>query len=152
MTALDIEAVEWDHPDAVALRAAQRIEIDGLYGADVEPGAKPTADDITVFLLARDTDGTAVGCGALRQLDETSAEVKRMFVPREFRGRGVARAVLAALEAHALDRGWPSVRLETGTLQHEAIGLYESAGYVRIPNFGPYVGEPYSLCYERTLS
>jgi len=150
-TAVLIEAADWDDPDAVALRAAQRVELDSLYGADVEPGAKPTASDISVFLLARDADGTPVGCGALRQLDESSAEIKRMFVPREFRGRGISRTVLSALEAAALERGWATVRLETGTLQHEAIGLYESAGYVRIPNFGPYVGEPYSLCYERVL-
>ncbi|HJQ43687.1 MAG TPA: GNAT family N-acetyltransferase [Jatrophihabitantaceae bacterium] len=151
MTPLHIEAVDWDEPDAVALRAAQRIDIDGRYGADTEPGAKPTADDISVFLLARNDDGEAVGCGALRQLGESSAEIKRMFVPTSFRRQGISRALLGALEAAAIDRGWTTVRLETGTLQHEAIGLYESAGYVRIPNFGAYIGEPYSLCYERTL-
>lgn len=152
MTDLQIAAANWDDADAVALRAAQRVELDGLYGADVEPGAKPTADDISVFLLARDSDGDPVGCGALRQLDATSAEIKRMFVPHEHRRRGISRAVLAALEEAARDHGWTTLRLETGTLQHEAIGLYESAGYVRIPNFGPYEGQPYSLCYERILA
>lgn len=148
---ITIEPADWDDAEAVELRAAQRVEIDGRYGADTEPGVKPSAADIDVFLLARDASGHAVACGALRRLDEHSAEIKRMYVAQSHRGQGVSRAVLAALEQAAADAGWTVLRLETGPLQHEAIGLYTSAGYRPIPNFGPYVGAPQSLCFERVL-
>jgi GNAT superfamily N-acetyltransferase len=144
-----VEVAAWDAPDGVALREAQRVEIDGRYGGDTEPGAKPTAADISVFLLARATDGTAVACGALRHLAGEMAEVKRMFVHPDWRGLGIARQVLAALEDHAAAQGWTVLRLETGERQHEAIGLYLSAGYCRIPNFGPYADAPHSICFER---
>jgi len=147
-----VDLAEWDDPDVRGLHALQRVEIDGRYGADTEPGAKPSASDISVVVIARDADGTAVGTGALRRLDAHSAEVKRMYVAESARGRGVARAVLAALEHFALEQGWTVLRLETGPLQHEAIGLYTSAGFTRIANFGAYVGAPHSLCFERVLT
>lgn len=141
----------WEHPDGAALRAAQRAELEARYGGDKEPGPKPTADDISVFVLARDADGAAVGCGALRRLDANSAEIKRMYVPPMYRGRGISRLVLGFLEECAVARGWSTLRLETGDQQPEAIGLYAGAGYRRIPNFGAYAGEVHSLCFERRL-
>lgn len=146
-----VEVEEWDAPEGEALRAAQRLEIDGRYGEDTEPGPKPTAADISLFVLARDGEGRAVGCGALRHLGGDVAEVKRMFVAPGHRGQGVARRVLAFLEEQALSRGWTMLRLETGPLQREAIGLYTSAGYAPIPLFGHYVGSAQSLCFERRL-
>ena len=150
-TGVVVEVADWDSPEGEALRAAQRVEIDGRYGADTEPGPKPSAADVSLFVLARDEDGRAVGCGALRHLGGDVAEVKRMFVAGGQRGRGVARAVLAFLEEQALARGWVVLRLETGPLQREAIGLYTSAGYAPIPLFGHYVGSAQSLCFERRL-
>ena len=146
-----IAVADWDDPDVTALHARQRVDIDGRYGADTEPGTKPSKADISVVLLARDADGSAVGTGALRQLDETSAELKRMYTVDAVRGTGVGRALLAALEQYALKQGWTVLRLETGPLQHEAIGMYTSSGYEPIPAFGPYVGAPQSLCFERVL-
>ena len=61
-----VAVVDWDDPDVTALHALQRIEIDGRYGADTEPGTKPSKADISVVLLARDAGGTPVGTGALR--------------------------------------------------------------------------------------
>ena len=102
-----IETAPFDHPDAAALRAAQRTELAVRYGTpDSEPGPSPTAADTAVFLLARDVQGRAVGCGALRELGGGLGEVKRMYVVPERRRSGVAAAVLAALEAEALTWGW----------------------------------------------
>jgi GNAT superfamily N-acetyltransferase len=148
---ITVDVVDWDHPAVTALHALQRVEIDGRYGADTEPGTKPSKADISVVVLARDASGTPVGTGALRQLDDVSAELKRMYTTQAARGTGVGRALLAALEQQARGRGWTVLRLETGPLQHEAIGLYTSAGYAPIPQFGPYVGAPQSLCFERVL-
>jgi putative acetyltransferase len=141
----------WDSPDAEALRAAQRVELDARYGADLEPGTKPTADDIAVFLVARDDKGRAVGCGALRRLAAGTAEVKRLYVDPSVRGTGAATAVLQALEARAAGRGWTTLRIETGTAQPEAIRFWQREGYRPIPLFGQYVGSSVSLCFERTL-
>ena len=151
-TGFVVDVAPWDSPDGQRLRAAQRTELVAAYDGDVEPGTKPTAADVSVFLLARDASGEAVGCGALRHLGGEAAEIKRMYVAPAHRGRGVSRLVLGALEAQALSQGWTVLRLETGPLQAEAIGLYTSAGYAPIPAFGPYVGSMTSLCFEQRLA
>lgn len=148
-----IEQRPWDDPAGVHLRAKQRDEVLLRYGGeDTEPGVHPTADDIAVFLIAFDDAGTPTGCGALRRLDDTSAEVKRMYVEKSARGTGVATAVLRALEQAAVDRGWTTVRLETGTGQPDAIRFYEREGYTPMPLYGDYIGSEVSLCYQRVLS
>nr|BFE55834.1 GNAT family N-acetyltransferase [Dactylosporangium thailandense] len=147
-----IEERPWDDPAGVRLRAAQVAELDERYGGeDHEPGEAPSADDVDVFLVALD-DREPVGCGALRQLDEHSAEIKRMYVTPHARGTGVATALLRALEERAAARGWPLLRLETGTEQPDARRFYEREGYRQIPLFGVYEGSELSVCYERTLS
>jgi putative acetyltransferase len=88
------------------------------------------------FFLAR-SDGGAVGCGGVALLDDYP-EVKRMYTRPVARGRGVAKAVLARIEAEARASGVPILRLETGIYQPEAIGLYEQAGFRPCGPFGPY--------------
>jgi GNAT superfamily N-acetyltransferase len=149
-----LETSSWDDDDVQRLAAEQQAEIRARYDGAGEPGTPPSAADISVVLVARDDAGVAVGCGALRSLGDSVAEVKRMYVVPAARGRGVARAVLAGLEDAALDRGWTTLRLETGPRQPEAVGLYLSAGYRPIPAFGGYAGAPDaedSLFFERAL-
>jgi len=149
-----IEAAFWDDPDVQRLAAAQQDEVRARYDGKGEPGTPPTAADISVVLVARGEDGTALGCGALRELGIGVAEIKRMFVVPAARGRGVSKALLAALEDVARERGWTTLRLETGPRQPEAIGLYLGAGYRPIEAFGAYAGHPDadgSLFYERVL-
>ncbi|WP_328462294.1 GNAT family N-acetyltransferase [Actinoplanes sp. NBC_00393] len=147
-----IEERSWDDPAGAALRNAQRAELDVRYGSDDhEPGTPPSAADIDLFLVALDSAGRAVGCGALRRLDADSAEVKRMYVEPGSRGSGVSTAILHALEAAALDRGWTTIRLETGPAQPDAMRFYEREGYTEILPFGAYVGSDVSVCYERAL-
>jgi putative acetyltransferase len=148
-----IEQRPWSDPAGAALRAAQRSELDDRYGGpDHEPGPPPSAGDIDLFLVALAADGTAIGCGALRRLGSATAEVKRMYVVPARRGSGVATALLRALEAAAVERGWTTLRLETGTAQPEAIRFYAREGYRDIPLFGAYTGSDLSVCYERTLT
>lgn len=142
----------WDDPIGVRLRSDQESELAARYPENPEPGDHPTADNISVFLLVSDAfTGEPVGCGALRDLDFDAVEIKRMYVVPSQRGRGAGRAVLAGLEQAARSRGKKVARLETGTEQPEAITLYERGGYDRIEAFGPYVGNPQSVCYERIL-
>ncbi|MGY1697887.1 MULTISPECIES: GNAT family N-acetyltransferase [unclassified Geodermatophilus] len=144
----------WDDADVRRLTGAQQAELRARYDGGAEPGTPPSAADVSVVLVARDDDGAAVGCGALRALGDGVAEVKRMYVVPAARGRGVSKLLLAGLEAAARDRGWTTLRLETGPRQPEAIALYEGAGYRPIPAFGAYVDAPdagCSLYYERVL-
>jgi GNAT superfamily N-acetyltransferase len=148
---LEIRAVPWEDPAGAALRTAQQAEISERYGVpDSEPGPKPTAADITVFLVAFD-DGVPVGCGGLRTLDATHGELKRMYVVPERRGTGVSKAVLSALEDRARGLGWERIVLETGTEQPDAMRFYEREGYSSIPLFGYYLGSELSRCYEKRL-
>lgn len=152
-----VERVEWEHPDAVALRAAQRAELDARYGSDDhEPGVVPTADDVPVFLLARAADGAPIVCGGLRPLPDAvlgahTAEIKRMYAAPEARGTGAATTLLRALEREAAALGIRRLVLETGTAQPDAVRFYQREGYARIPLFGHYVGSDLSLCFARDL-
>ena len=145
-----VEQRHWDDPAGAALRAAQRAELDARYDCDDhEPGAAPSAADVDLFLVALDAAGAAVACGALRRLAERTAEVKRMYVVPPSRGSGVATVVLRALESAAVERGWTTVRLETGTEQPDAQRFYRREGYTEIPLFGAYEGSTLSVCFER---
>ena len=151
---MKVEPASWDDVDVQRLAADQQAEVRARYDGKGEPGTPPSASDISVVLVARDDDGTALGCGALRVLGDGVAEVKRMYVAPAARGRGVAKAVLAGLEEVARERGWTTLRLETGPRQPEAIGLYSQAGYRPIEAFGAYVDAPDaedSLFFERFL-
>jgi putative acetyltransferase len=96
--------------------------------------------------------GRVVACGGWQALEPGVAELKRMFVRPAYRGRGIARQLIVALEEEALAAGRPIVRLETGTYLPAAIALYRSAGYLPIPVYGEYVGNPFSVCFEKRLA
>ncbi|MGH2998986.1 MAG: GNAT family N-acetyltransferase, partial [Gaiellaceae bacterium] len=104
-----------------------------------------------IFLVIRDDDGRAVGCGGVARFDETRGELKRMYVVPEHRGRGLGRRVLLELESEARRVGYRSLVLETGDRQPGALGLYVSAGYERIPCYPPYDSRALSLCFEKRL-
>lgn len=108
-------------------------------------------DAQTVFLVIR-ANGQAVACGATRHLDAATTEVKRMYVRPDFRGRGLARRILAALEATARARGAVRLVLETGSRQPEAIALYRTAGFTSIEPYGEFVGDPLSRCFGKRLA
>jgi GNAT superfamily N-acetyltransferase len=148
---LVVRLVDWDDPAARALRDAQRAEIEIRYGTpDSEPGIAPTAADVTAFFVAY-VDDEPVGCGGLRALGESEAEIKRMFVAIPHRGSGVSTAIISALEQFGRERGWNRLVLETGDRQPDAVRFYEREGYTRIGNFGHYEGHAASLCYAKTL-
>jgi GNAT superfamily N-acetyltransferase len=92
-----------------------------------------------------------VGCGAIKPLEEKVMEVKRMFVPLEWRGRGIASRILSELERWASELGANNCCLETGIRQPEAITLYTKSGYERIPNYGQYADVENSVCFRKML-
>ena len=78
-------------------------------------------------------------------------EIKRMYVPPEKRGSGIASKVLSELERWAGELSSLRCVLETGKKQPEAIALYTKSGYTRIPNYGQYIGKDNSVCFEKML-
>lgn len=107
-------------------------------------------DAIKHVVVAYDGE-TPAGCGAIKKFTDGAWEVKRMFVPAEMRGKGVAGHVLAELEKWAGELGAVRCVLETGLKQPEAVRLYEKSGYRSIPNYGQYVGVENSVCFEKEL-
>ena len=93
----------------------------------------------------------AVGCGAFKEYEPTVAEIKRMFVLPEKRGKGIASTVLNALEIWAKENGFQHAILETSNQLTNAISLYQKSGYEVIPNYGQYIDVESSVCMKKIL-
>ena len=104
----------------------------------------------SAFVLARQQKHP-VGCGAIRRLRGNVAEVRRIFVQPEARGLGIGARILAELEIVARVLGYTRMRLATGLRQPAAIRLYEKAGYQRIALYGRYRGNPFIVCFQKSL-
>lgn len=155
----------YDGPVARRLSADLLAELDVRYAGDPDPcgtpeltaiwGVRPgqVAPPAGTFLVAW-LGGEPVGCGAVRPLvtgEPGVGEVKRMYTAPAARRRGVSRAILTALEDAARRLGYRRLQLETGVRQPEAIALYESAGWRRIPAYGQYAADPLSVCFAKDL-
>jgi GNAT superfamily N-acetyltransferase len=155
MSDLRLESVALDSPTARPLIHALNAELMQRYP---EEGAKhfrldpaEVADGRGAFLIAFHNE-VAVGCGAVRLISETDAEIKRMYVTPVCRGQGIGGVILEALEAHARRLGASRLVLEAGERQPEALALYRRAGFIPIPNFGEYANSPLSLCMAKDIA
>jgi GNAT superfamily N-acetyltransferase len=151
---IDIQPGNVVSPEAMQLIRALSEELSIRYEEDDGGGNFDPADvqqPRSVFVMAR-LHGEAVGCGALRPMTHEIAEIKRMYVAPRARGLGIGRLILGELEEHGRRFRYRAIWLETGTRQPEAMRLYESAGYLRIPNYGQYRDHPLSVCYEKKLA
>jgi putative acetyltransferase len=151
---LTVAPEPFDSPDSRRLIAALDAELGALYPPEQRFGPNFNGEQIEsgrgTFLIARH-GGRAVACGAIRLLDATTAEVKRMYSELPLRGTGLGRAVLESLEATARQLGVRRLRLETGVHQHAAIALYRRAGFTQVDCWGEYAASPTSVCYEKNL-
>jgi putative acetyltransferase len=136
-------------PELAALVAAQQREMREVGGSGTGTAFAPGDD--SAYLVAA-VDGRAVACAAWRALTDAVAELRRMYVRPSFRGRGIARQLIVAVEEDALAAGRPVIRLETGRMLTAPIALYRSAGYTPIPAYGEYAGNPDSVCFEKRLA
>lgn len=93
-----------------------------------------------------------IGCGALRQYEPGTTEIKRMYVRLHHREKGFATTILLALEQWATELGFSKCILETGQNQPEAIAFYLKNGYAQTANFGPYINSGNSVCFEKLLT
>jgi GNAT superfamily N-acetyltransferase len=151
---VEIRRGNYEGAAAQALATALEAELLGRYDGAAGSGPEPPADVFEppegVFLVAWEGE-EPVACGGVCRYDETTAELRRMYVVPGARGRGLSRVLLAALEDEARSLGYAFVRLETGDRQPEAIGLYASSGYRPIPRFGPFANDERSVCLEKRL-
>ena len=141
-----------DQPDVYALLTASDAYMAGLYPTesnhmvDVHELSRP---DVT-FIVAR-SGASVLGCGAIVEGPDSSAEIKRMFVVPAARGLKIGRRLLQQLETVAIAKGVQSLRLETGIKQPEALALYRSAGFVEIGPFGIYQPDPLSVFMQKEI-
>ncbi|GAA3635247.1 GNAT family N-acetyltransferase [Streptomyces iranensis] len=158
---MDVRVIRYDHPDARKLDEEVQVEYAERYGDGdlTHMDAAHFDPPHGLYLIVYDTDGTPVASGGWRSQERSDegyedgdAEIKRMFVVRAARGRGLARRILAALEDSAREAGRVRMVLETGTEQPEAIALYTSSGYAPVTKFGFYRFEETSRCYAKLLT
>ena len=97
-------------------------------------------------------NGEAVGCGAFKEYSGGVAEIKRMYVRADKRGRGIAQKILFELEKWAIESNFSESILETGLKQPEAVRLYQKSGYEKIPNYGQYAGIENSVCMQKFIN
>ncbi|MFI9831678.1 GNAT family N-acetyltransferase [Streptomyces sp. NPDC051913] len=158
---MDIRPVTFDHPDAVKLNDQVQAEYAARYGDGGDATFLSPSDFAPphgVYLIAYDEFDSPVATGGWRTQDandegygDGDAELKRMYVVEQARGRGIARRILAALEEDARAAGRVRMVLETGDKQPEAIALYLSSGYEPCAKFGYYRHYESSRCYAKAL-
>jgi putative acetyltransferase len=107
-------------------------------------------DAIKDIIIVYDKE-KAIGCGSIKQYDETTYEVKRMYVQKEYRGKGISKEIIRKLEEEAKKKGIISLILETSKIFNEAVSLYKGMGYSVIENYGQYEGLELSICMGKEL-
>jgi putative acetyltransferase len=141
-----------DDPDFIELVNSLNLEFEEMYGSSKEkfPGENKLHSATRVIVLY--DAQKPVACGALKPTAvEGMAELKRMYVLKTYRGQGLSKMILSALENWAHESGYNILRLKTGQKQVAAIGLYASADYTLIDPYGGYKHIPDSICMEKTL-
>ena len=103
--------------------------------------------NVVIYII----NNQAVGCGALKQIDRNTAEVKRMFVRPNYRGQAIAQKILRELENWATELDYNSLILETGTNNPSAISLYHKSGYSQTENYLQYKGVESSFCMQKMI-
>ena len=149
---LDLARTNSENPDFQKLVHDLDTELSIRDGADHGFYSQYNKIDMIKYAIVAYEDQIPVGCGAIKEFDPDTMEVKRMFVLQQNRGRGVAQKVLSELESWAREMNYERCILETGKRQPEAIELYKKAGYKIIPNYGQYRNVDNSVCFEKQLT
>lgn len=107
-------------------------------------------DDIHDAVLLYD-DILPIACAGFKRYDDNTAEVKRVFIREEYRGKGISKQLMSELEEKAREKGYANLILETGRLLTAAMGLYEKMGYKVIKNYGQYKNMLDSICMKKEI-
>lgn len=139
------------HHDFVALVRLLDAELAARDGREHSLYAQFNKIDSIKHAVVAYDDGIPAGCGAMKEFDAQSMEIKRMYVLPDERRKGIAAGILLELERWAEELSYRASVLETGKRQPEAIALYTKNGYTSIPNYGQYAGIENSLCFKKNL-
>jgi len=146
----NIKTADPSSPEALLLTQELFDELEELYGKGRIEEFKEENKTFLYFIIAFESSIPA-GCGALKYFDPFKIEIKRMYVRKRFRGKGLSKLILQDLEKKAKEMNYNKVVLETGIRQPEAAALYEKTGYRGIQPYGKYADDPESLCYEKRI-
>lgn len=138
-------------PDAILLMNELSQSLESITGSTGRNSfnLKDVYAPRSLFAVAYSEDGKAIGCGAIRPINEDIAEVKRMFA--KTKAIGVGTAILNYLEIEAKKMGYSALWLETRLINKLAVTFYESRGYHHISNYGKYVNNPEAVCFEKNI-
>ena len=103
------------------------------------------------YFIAAWKDHELLGIASFKRVEKSYVEIKRLYVPHQNRGMGLAKKLMGALEEKAFQEGYPEARLETGIHQNEALRLYENLGYEKTRPFGSYQEDPLSVFMRKKL-
>lgn len=152
---MQIKPLEPCSPEAAHFLALSDAYMASLYPAESNHLESPEAlARANVLFLGIYLGETLAGCGAVKivQDDGCYGEIKRLFVLQQYRGMGLSKRLMGALEAHLAEQKIPFARLETGIYQPEALALYEKSGYRYRAPFGAYQLDPLSVFMEKVIS
>lgn len=151
MTTTSITRTDSNDPHFRDLERLLNDEMSGRYGELQKWYNQFNIIESNNTVVVAFAEGLHVGCGCIREFDDVSAEIKRMFVKPEYRGTGIAEKILLELEKWASELGFSVTVLETAIKQPEAIRFYTRLGYKRIENYGQYAGNKNSVCMRKRL-
>ena len=140
------------HADFLSLSQQADDDYYAIYGDIVLAYRQHNKPETLLCVALAYCGGDASGCGAIRRFDDTTAELKRMFVPKPYRRRGIGERIACALEAQAAAHGFSRIVLETGADMSAAQALYKKLGYRFTDNYGPYAGDALCVCMEKQIS
>ncbi|MDR3609499.1 MAG: GNAT family N-acetyltransferase [Ignavibacteriaceae bacterium] len=137
-------------PDAIELTQRLFFELEAVYGKGTIENFLDENGSFIYFLVIK-SDNINIACGAVNHIDSTTAEIKRMYVREEYRGKGLSNLLMNALEEFINNKGYKKIILETGGKQPVALNLYKKYGYFKIPCYSRHAGDPESICFAKNL-
>lgn len=151
MERIDVKRTNSDNQDFKLLTQQLDEELDIIDKSAHEVCMPFNSIQTIKYVLVAYRNGIAVGCGAIREYEDHTIEIKRMFVVTAERGNGIASVLLKELENWSKELNYSTVILETGAKMSVAINLYQKHGFTKIPNYGQYERIESSLCFSKDL-
>ncbi len=139
------------NPDFIKLTQQLDRELTDKYGSLQDSYNIHNVIEFIDIAIVGYMDNLPVACGCFKEVDKKTIEIKRMYVSKPVRRRGISMFILNSLEKWAAKLNYTKAILETGKGQPEAIGLYQKSGYQIIQNYGPYKGFETSMCLAKAL-
>ena len=151
MREIEIREEDINSADAEKLIEELSIELKNITGRDGRNSFNndDMLNDRAIFVVARDLNGNALGCGALRYFSDEEAEIKRVYA-RE-KSKGIGSKIINFLETKARELGYKKIILETGIVNKKAVNFYKKHSYQVITSYGKYVNMPDSVCFAKII-